>query len=108
MSHAIENFVLSGVVLFIIVVIFLCVGAVQSASPARIARADAQVQIAVDIAKNQGWVSRYRLVQQTNMNKDEAFMVLTDACRRGLLVYQASNRRYYLPSPDAPPPAAIS
>jgi hypothetical protein len=55
---------------------------------------------AVEIARHQGWVSPYRLMNQAHRTKNDAQLVLLEACRQGHL-YQAVNGRYYLRPPAA-------
>jgi hypothetical protein len=54
---------------------------------------------AVEIARHQGWVSPYRLMNQAHLTKNDAQLVLRAACKQGHL-YQAVNGRYYI----GPPP----
>ncbi len=54
---------------------------------------------AVEIARYQGWVSPYRLMNQAHLTKNDAQLVLREACKQGYL-YQAVNGRYYI----GPPP----
>jgi hypothetical protein len=51
---------------------------------------------AVEIAKDQGWVSPHLLMTQADLKNSDAQYILYKACKRGLL-NQAVNGRYYVP-----------
>lgn len=78
---------------FLIVIVFIIVAA-SGSSKAKAELLEWAVPRAVTIARAQGWVSPHRLINQLNLTKSNAQLVLSTACQKGLL-YQAVNWRYY-------------
>lgn len=62
---------------------------------------------AVEIAQHQGWVSPHRLITQAGVKNADAQLILSRACKQGVL-FQAVDGRYYLPGGRAKPNAPIA
>lgn len=78
-----------------IMISIILVAAMMAATGIHFFKRDSKVEIAIDIARNLGWVSASRIQYRTNFTLSESKLILERAKRLGL-IYQANDGRFYL------------